>query len=72
MNLGKTLMGHMFKKSNKIVNKDNVGVNNKYISLLKKDLLKKIFFLTHAKIYISDKKKFARFLVYFYQVNLFK
>ena len=31
---------------------------------------KKNFFLTYAKIYISDKKKFACFLVYFYQVNL--
>ena len=43
MNLVKTSMGHMFKKGNKIWKKDNVGVNNKYTSLLKKDLLKKIF-----------------------------
>ena len=28
--------------------------------------------MTYAKIYISDKKKFARFLAYFYKVNLFK
>ena len=42
MNLGKTSMGHMFKKSNKIGKKDNVGVDNKYTSLLKKKLL--IFF----------------------------
>ena len=40
MNLGKTWLGHMFKKSNKIGKKDNVGVNNKYTSLLKKELLK--------------------------------
>ena len=31
----KTSMGHMFKKSNKVGKKDNVGVNNKYSSLLK-------------------------------------
>ena len=32
----------------------------------------KNFFLTYAKIYISDKKKIACFLAYFYQVNLLK
>ena len=35
MNLGKNSMGHMLKKSNKVGKKDNVGVNNKYTSLLK-------------------------------------
>ena len=35
MNLGKTWMSHMFKKSNKLEKKDNVGVNDKYSSLLK-------------------------------------
>ena len=35
MNLGKTWMGHMFKKVNKIVKKDNVGIKVKYINLLK-------------------------------------
>ena len=40
MNLGKTWMGHMFKKSNKVGKKDNVCINNKYTSLLKKKLLK--------------------------------
>ena len=33
---------------------------------------KKKFFFTYAKIYISDKKKIACFLAYFYQVNLLK
>ena len=37
MNLNKTSMGHMFKKSIKIGKNDNVGVNNKYTSLLKND-----------------------------------
>ena len=41
MKLGKTSMGHMFKKSYKIGKKDDVGVNNKYTSLLRKDLSKK-------------------------------
>ena len=44
MNLVKTSMGHMFKKGNKIWKKDNVGVNNKYTSLLTEKLLKKIIF----------------------------
>ena len=54
MNLSKTSMGHMFKKSNKIGKKDNVGVNNKYINLLKRDLFKKRFFLETQLIEINQ------------------
>ena len=39
MNLSKTSIGHMFKKSNKVWKKYNVGVHNKYTSLLNKELL---------------------------------
>ena len=45
MNLGKTWMSHMFKKSNKLEKKDNVGVNDKYTTLLKEELLKIFLFL---------------------------
>ena len=41
MNLGETWTVHMFKKSNKTEKNDNVGINNKYTSLLKNDSLKK-------------------------------
>ena len=37
-------MGHMFKKSNKVGKKNNVDINNKYKSLLKKELLLFSFF----------------------------
>ena len=38
LNLGKTLMGHMLRKSNKVGKVYNVGLNNKYTSLLNKKL----------------------------------
>ena len=38
-------MSHMFKNNNKTGKKDNVGVKNKYISLLKKFIKKKPFFV---------------------------
>ena len=39
MNLGKTWLSLCLKKVIKLKKKDNVGVNNKYTSLLKKVLL---------------------------------
>ena len=43
MNLGKTWMGHMFKKVIELEKKDNVGVNNKNTSLIKKIFIKFFF-----------------------------
>ena len=56
MNLGKTSIGHMFKKKViKLERKDNVGVNNIYTSLIKKNSLKKFYFLENNLIEINQK-----------------
>ena len=65
MNLGKTWMGHMFKK--KTWKKDNVGINNKYTSLLKNDSLKKIFLL-EIKLKEINRKTCKYFLIW--KINL--
>ena len=50
------------KKSNKIGKIDNVGVNNKYRSLLKKDLLKSLLFFSEINL-IEIKQKHAKLLL---------
>ena len=44
MNLGKTSIGYIFKKSNKIGKESKVGIKIEYISLFKIKVIQNIFF----------------------------